>query len=159
MGTGEQDVDDGLVTQLCHRYYQGLYYTQIQESLLVVLNPFRPAIDVNSEDILRAYRREFRNTRITQHHAPLPPHIFRLAHNAYFYMQRTGQDQCLFFLGETASGKTETRRLAAHALTGLGAALPGKRGARLSFQLPAALYALECMGRVVTDENLSLIHI
>lgn len=153
MGTGEQDVDDGLVTQLCHRYYQGLYYTQIQESLLVVLNPFRPAIDVNSEDILRAYRREFRNTRITQHHAPLPPHIFRLAHTAYFYMQRTGQDQCLFFLGETASGKTETRRLAAHALTGLGAALPGKRGARLSFQLPAALYALECMGRVVTDEN------
>ena len=39
MGTGEQDVDDGLVTQLCHRYYQGLYYTQLQESLLVVLNP------------------------------------------------------------------------------------------------------------------------
>ena len=145
--------DDELVTLLCHRYYQSLYYTQLQESVLVVLNPYRTAVDVNSTEVLHEYRREFRNTRITQSSSPLPPHVFRLANNAYFYMQRTGQDQCVFFLGETGSGKSETRRLAAHALAGLGAALPGKRGARLALQLPAALYALECMGNVATDEN------
>ena len=40
--------DDELVTLLCHRYYQSLYYTQLQESVLVVLNPYRTAVDVNS---------------------------------------------------------------------------------------------------------------
>ena len=149
------DAEDELVTHVCHRYYQSLYYTQLQEAVLLVLNPFQTAVDVNSEEVLRAYRQAFRDTRYSASMNKLPPHIFRTASHAYFYMQRTGQDQCLFFLGESASGKSETRRLAARALITISSALPGKRGARLAFQLPAALHALECFGHMPTDENLN----
>lgn len=147
------DVEDELLTRVCHRYYQSLYYTQVQESVLLVTNPYHAAVDVNSEDVLRTYTREFRDTRLMVNGSQLPSHIFRTACNAYFYMQRTGQDQCFFFLGETASGKSETRRLAMRALASVSSALPGKRGARLATQLPAALFALECMGHAATEEN------
>ena len=147
------EVEDEMLTRVCHRYYQSLYYTQVQESVLLVTNPYHAAVDVNSEDVLRAYTREFRDIRLMVNGPQLPSHIFRTACNAYFYMQRTGQDQCLFFLGETASGKSETRRLAMRALASVSSALPGKRGARLAAQLPAALYVLECMGHAATEEN------
>ncbi|WFD27478.1 chitin synthase [Malassezia nana] len=152
-GLRRSDIDDEMVTRVCHRYYQSLYYTQVQESVLLVTNPYEAAIEANSEDVLRAYKREFRDSRLMVHGPQLPAHIFRTACNAYFYMQRTGQDQCLFFLGETASGKSESRRLTMRALASVSSALPGKRGARLATQLPAALYVLECMGHIWTEEN------
>ncbi|WFD31395.1 chitin synthase [Malassezia sp. CBS 17886] len=145
--------EDELETWLCHRYYQSVYYTQLQASVLVVLNPFRAPVDVNSDEVLRQYKRALWDARYTAHHGALPPHIFGTACDAYFYMQRTGQDQSLLFLGESGAGKSETRRLAVRALIGLSAALPGKRGARLVTQLPAALHVLECFGCAATDAN------
>lgn len=147
------DAEDELMTQLCHRYYQSMYYSQIQESVLVAINPFHTPVDVNEDDVLREYTRAYRDMRYTTNSNPVPPHIFGTACNAYYYMQRTGQDQSLFFLGETASGKSEARRLALRALLSLSTALPGKRGARLAIQLPAALYAMECFGNAESDEN------
>ena len=147
--------EDELSTQLCHRYYQGIYYTQIQESVLVAINPFHTPVDVNGEEVLRDYCRAYRDMRYTTSDRAVPPHIFRMATNAYFYMQRTGQDQGLFFLGETASGKSEARRLAMRAIIRLSVALPGKRGARLAGQLPAALYAMECFGNAESEENMN----
>ena len=82
------DGEDELVTHVCHRYYQSLYYTQLQEAVLLVLNPFQTAVDVNSEEVLRAYRQAFRDTRYSASMNKLPPHIFRTASHAYFYMQR-----------------------------------------------------------------------
>ncbi|WFD42488.1 chitin synthase [Malassezia psittaci] len=147
------DLEDELTTRLCHRYYQGIYYTQIQESVLVAVNPFHTPVDVNGEEVLRSYSDAYRDMRYTKSNRDVPPHIYRTASNAYFYMQRTGQDQTLFFLGETASGKSETRRVAMNAIIRLSVALPGKRGARLGKQLPAALYAMECFGNADADEN------
>ena len=152
-GPAAGGAEDELATQLCHRYYQGIFYTQIQESVLVVLNPFHTPVDVNGEETLREYCRAYRDMRYTTSDRSVPPHIFRTASDAYFYMQRTGQDQALFFLGETASGKSEARRLAMRAIVSLSVALPGKRGARLGAQLPAALFAMECFGNAESDEN------
>ena len=145
--------EDELVTRLYHRYQQAVYYTQLQESVLVSVNPYGAAADVNGDDVLREYKRAYRDTRQSVSGRTLPPHLFGLACNAYFYMQRTGQDQSLLFAGETFSGKSEARRLAVRAIVGLSVALPGKRGARLAAQLPAAMYALECLGSAPSAEN------
>ena len=91
------DAEDALVTQLFHRYQQGTYYTQLQESVLVAVNAYGSRVDVGGDDILQMYKRAYRNTRAGASVRNLPPHIFGLALNAYFYMQRTGQDQSIFF--------------------------------------------------------------
>ncbi|WFD06900.1 chitin synthase [Malassezia vespertilionis] len=153
--SGLSDSEDELVTRLCHRYYQSQYYTQLQEAVLVVLNPYHTAVDVNGDDVLRAYLNAYRDVRYTTNANQQPPHIFGVACHAYYYMQRTGQDQSMFFMGETGSGKSEARRLALRAILELSVALPGKRGARLGFQLPAALYAMECFGNAESDENVN----
>ncbi|WFD36077.1 chitin synthase [Malassezia cuniculi] len=145
------DAEDALATQLYHQYTNGVYYTQLQEAVLVAVNAYGSPVDVNGDAVLRTYKRAYRD--LNGAGASLPPHIYGLACNAYFYMRCTAQDQSFFFLGEPASGKSETRRLAVRAATALGAALPGRKGARLVSIIPAAQYVLDTFTRSHTADS------
>jgi chitin synthase len=90
-------------------------YTRIGSCAFVALIP-RKYVPSNLDSVLNKYATEY------------PPHIFQLANNAYYHMKRTGQDRCLLFCGETASGKSENRRLAIKAFLELSVSNPGKKG-------------------------------
>ncbi|KAK7447693.1 hypothetical protein VKT23_009920 [Stygiomarasmius scandens] len=110
-------------------------YTSIGSSILVSLNPHK-YVGSNADSVMHKYAAEYRNT--SQDKQPLPPHIFQFANNAYYHMRRTTQDQALVFSGETASGKSESHRLAIKAILELSVSNPGKKGAKLATQVPAA---------------------
>ncbi|CAO1621031.1 unnamed protein product [Jaminaea pallidilutea] len=148
--------EETVLAALRHRFGAGLTYTSVSDSNLVSINPFSVSSNVNSsnnDETLRAYTRYSRDTNRRARGSRLPPHIFDVACNAYFYMQRTGQDQSVVFTGETASGKSELRRLAIRTLVALAAAAPGKRGAKLAHQIPSAEFILECFGHASTSQN------
>ncbi|CAO1629389.1 unnamed protein product [Parajaminaea phylloscopi] len=145
--------NDAIFATLRDRFFSGLPYTALSDSILVSVNPFSASGNRNSDDSLREYTKQFREVNREARGARLPPHIFEIACNAYFYMQRTGQDQSILVAGETSSGKSEVRRLALRALINLGAAAPGKKGWKLATQIPSGEYLLESFGNAATLEN------
>ncbi|CCF51903.1 hypothetical protein NDA10_007234 [Ustilago hordei] len=144
---------DTIFSLLRDRFYSGLPYTALSDSILISVNPYASSGNRNSDDTLREYTREYRETNKQLRGAPLPPHIFAHACNAYFYMRRTGQDQSLLMAGDTSSGKSQVRRLAIRALIDLSVAAPGKKGSKLGLQIPSAEYILEALGNSRTLEN------
>ena len=84
---------DSIFTLLRDRFFSSLPYTNLSDSILLSLNPFNSSGNRNSDDTLREYTQQFRNTNKTVN--GLSPHVFGLACNAYFYMKRTGQDQSI----------------------------------------------------------------
>ncbi|PWN53277.1 putative chitin synthase 8 [Violaceomyces palustris] len=144
---------DTIFSVLRDRFFSSLPYTALSDSIIVSINPFASTASRNTDDTLRAYTREYRETNKHARGSPLPPHIFSIACNAYFYMRRTGQDQSILLVGETASGKSEVRRLAIRALIDLSAAAPGKKGSKLAMQIPSGEYILESFGNSRTLEN------
>lgn len=55
--------------------------------------------------------------------------------------------------GETGSGKSESRRLAIKTLLELSVSNPGKKGSKLTYQIPAAEFVLESFGHARTLFN------
>jgi chitin synthase len=84
--------DDVIVTCLRERFMTDIIYTSIGSSALVAVNPHK-YVASNADSILQKYAADYRDT--TENKAPLPPHIFQLANNAYYHMRRTAQDQSL----------------------------------------------------------------
>ncbi|CDS01674.1 hypothetical protein [Sporisorium scitamineum] len=144
---------DTIFSVLRDRFYSGLPYTALSDSILVSVNPYASSGNRNSDDTLREYTRDYRETNKQLRGAALPPHIFAHACNAYFYMRRTGQDQSLLMAGDTSSGKSQVRRLAIRALIDLSVAAPGKKGSKLGVQVPSAEYILEALGNSRTLDN------
>ena len=87
---------DILCGVLRDRFYSSLPYTSLCDSILVSVNPFSGAGSKNSDDSLREYTKDYRETSRARR-ARLHPHIFQTACDAYYYMQRTGQDQSILF--------------------------------------------------------------
>ncbi|KAE8225588.1 hypothetical protein CF319_g1685 [Tilletia indica] len=144
---------DSIFAVLRERFFSHQSYTALSDSVLVSINPFGSAGNRNTDEQLREYASQYRQTNRAARGLPLPPHIFGTACNAYFYMQRTGQDQSILFSGETGSGKTELRRLAVRELINLSATAPGKKGSKLAFQIPSAEYVLNTFGNARTLDN------
>ncbi|PWN45202.1 chitin synthase 8 [Ceraceosorus guamensis] len=144
---------DTIFAVLRDRFFSALPYTRLSDSILISVNPFAAPGNRNSDDTLREYTKDYRETSKANRVRNLPPHIFATACNAYFYMRRTGQDQSILFAGETASGKTELRRLAIRTLVDLSAPPPGKKGSKLAVQVPSGEFILESLGNARTLEN------
>lgn len=86
---------DSITSCLRDRFDAGLPYTSLSDSVLVSINPFASVGNRNTDETLREYTRDYRLTEKSARAASLPPHIFGLACDAYFYMSRTGQDQSI----------------------------------------------------------------
>lgn len=84
--------DDVIVTCLRERFMSDTIYTSVGSSALVAVNPHK-YVASNADSILQKYAADHRDT--AENKAPLPPHIFQLANNAYYHMRRTAQDQSL----------------------------------------------------------------
>ncbi|THH06259.1 hypothetical protein EW145_g4215 [Phellinidium pouzarii] len=142
--------DDIIVACLRERYATDNIYVSVSSNTLVALNPHK-YVPSNGDSVLMRYAAEYRNTSEDKEY--LPPHIFQLANNAYYHMRRTAQDQSILLSGETCSGKSENRRLAIKSLIELSVSNPGKKGSKLSTQIPSAEFVLECFGNARTLFN------
>ncbi|KAJ7840428.1 glycosyltransferase family 2 protein [Mycena leptocephala] len=134
--------DDVIVACLRERFMTDSIYTNIGSSGLVALNPHK-YVNTSADSVM--HKRQ----------AASPAHIFQLANNAYYHMRRTTQDQSIIFTrsGETASGKSENRRLAIKTLLELSVSNPGKKGSKLATQVPASEFVLESFGNARTLFN------
>ncbi|KAG9095195.1 hypothetical protein FS749_010895 [Ceratobasidium sp. UAMH 11750] len=142
--------DDIIVSCLRERFLSDTIYTAVGSHALVALNPHKYVNSV-ADTVLMQYASEYRNT--DSNGPSREPHIFQLANNAYYHMRRTTQDQSIVFFGETASGKSENRRLAIKSILELSVSNPGKKGSKLSQQIPAAEFVLESFGNARTLFN------
>ncbi|KIY53918.1 glycosyltransferase family 2 protein [Fistulina hepatica ATCC 64428] len=154
-------IDDTILHTLRERLLADTMYTAIGTCALVAMNPHK-YVPSSSDSTMWRYITEYRETGpgITtglggDRPQRLPPHVFQQALDAYFHMRRTGQDQSLVFSGETASGKSESRRLAIKSILNAATAVPGKgkKPPKLLTQLPAAQFILETFGNARTLFN------
>ncbi|PVU85789.1 hypothetical protein BB560_006902 [Smittium megazygosporum] len=89
-------------------------YTKISERFLLAVN-YYPKVSTNDDSVIQEYIDNYRNTNLN----PLEsnPHIFDLVTKCHFYMKQTGLNQSIIFMGESGSGKTESKRLAIKVLS------------------------------------------
>ncbi|XP_053723375.1 unconventional myosin-VIIa-like isoform X3 [Synchiropus splendidus] len=97
----------GILRNLLIRYRERLIYTHCggrtyTGSILVAINPYQ-LLPIYTAEQIRLYT----NKKIGE----LPPHIFAIADNCYFNMQRNNKDQCCIISGESGAGKTESTKL------------------------------------------------
>ncbi|KAG8923717.1 hypothetical protein FRC02_010963 [Tulasnella sp. 418] len=142
--------DDIIVACLRERFLQDNIYTNIGSNAVVAVNPHK-YVTSNADAVLMQYCAEYRDT--AEEKTYKPPHVFQLAANAYYHMRRTTQDQSILIAGETGSGKSESRRLAIKVILELSVSNPGKKGSKLSSQIPSAEFVLESFGNARTLFN------
>jgi|SRR5258706_527816 len=87
--------DDSIVACLRERFLKDSTYTRVGSSAIVAVNPHK-YVASNSDTVLVSYAQEYRDTSATKIYKE--PHVFQLANNAYYNMQRTGQDQCILLM-------------------------------------------------------------
>ncbi|XP_067145708.1 unconventional myosin-VIIa [Apteryx mantelli] len=134
----------GILRNLLIRYREHLIYTNCggrtyTGSILVAVNPYQ-LLPIYSPEQIRLYT----NKKIGE----MPPHIFAIADNCYFNMQRTNKDQCCIISGESGAGKTESTKLILQFL----AAISGQHS-WIEQQVLEANPILEAFGNAKTIRN------
>lgn len=143
---------DSITSVLRDQFFSSQTFFAISQTILLSLNPYSPNGSWENEETLRQYTADYRQLD-REKRISLPYHVFGLACNAYYYMMRTGQDQAIIHTGETSSGKSESRKKILRALLALSCAPPGKKGSKLSIQIPSAEYILESFAHCQTLDN------
>nr|XP_051706504.1 unconventional myosin-VIIa isoform X7 [Oryctolagus cuniculus] len=128
----------GILRNLLIRYRDHLIYTYTG-SILVAVNPYQ-LLSIYSPEHIRQYT----NKKIGE----MPPHIFAIADNCYFNMQRNSRDQCCIISGESGAGKTESTKLMLQFL----AAISGQHS-WIEQQVLEATPILEAFGNAKTIRN------
>ncbi|XP_066444369.1 unconventional myosin-VIIa [Eleutherodactylus coqui] len=134
----------GILRNLLIRYRDHLIYTSCggrtyTGSILVAVNPYQ-LLPIYTPDQIRLYT----NRKIGE----MPPHIFAIADNCYFNMQRNSKDQCCIISGESGAGKTESTKLILQFL----AAISGQHS-WIEQQVLEANPILEAFGNAKTIRN------
>ncbi|XP_053723451.1 unconventional myosin-VIIa-like isoform X12 [Synchiropus splendidus] len=134
----------GILRNLLIRYRERLIYTHCggrtyTGSILVAINPYQ-LLPIYTAEQIRLYT----NKKIGE----LPPHIFAIADNCYFNMQRNNKDQCCIISGESGAGKTESTKLILQFL----AAISGQHS-WIEQQVLEANPILEAFGNAKTVRN------
>ncbi|XP_061733639.1 unconventional myosin-VIIa-like isoform X5 [Nerophis ophidion] len=134
----------GILRNLLIRYREKLIYTNCggrtyTGSILVAINPYQ-LLPIYTADQIRLYT----NKKIGE----MPPHIFAIADNCYFNMQRNNRDQCCIISGESGAGKTESTKLILQFL----AAISGQHS-WIEQQVLEANPILEAFGNAKTIRN------
>ncbi|XP_023197958.1 unconventional myosin-VIIa-like isoform X2 [Xiphophorus maculatus] len=128
----------GILRNLLIRYNEHVIYTYTG-SILVAVNPYQ-LLPIYTPDQIRLYT----NRKIGE----MPPHIFAIADNCYFNMQRNNKDQCCIISGESGAGKTESTKLILQFL----AAISGQHS-WIEQQVLEATPILEAFGNAKTIRN------
>ncbi|KAK1189564.1 MYO7A protein, partial [Pygoscelis papua] len=128
----------GILRNLLIRYREHLIYTYTG-SILVAVNPYQ-LLPIYSPEQIHLYT----NKKIGE----MPPHIFAIADNCYFNMQRNNKDQCCIISGESGAGKTESTKLILQFL----AAISGQHS-WIEQQVLEANPILEAFGNAKTIRN------
>ncbi|XP_073791408.1 unconventional myosin-VIIa isoform X3 [Danio rerio] len=128
----------GILRNLLIRYNDRVIYTYTG-SILVAVNPYQ-LLPIYTPDQIRLYT----NKKIGE----MPPHIFGIADNCYFSMQRNKKDQCCIISGESGAGKTESTKLILQFL----AAISGQHS-WIEQQVLEANPILEAFGNAKTIRN------
>uniref|UniRef100_A0A669C140 Myosin VIIAa n=1 Tax=Oreochromis niloticus TaxID=8128 RepID=A0A669C140_ORENI len=128
----------GILRNLLIRYREKVIYTYTG-SILVAVNPYQ-LLPIYTADQIRLYT----NKKIGE----MPPHIFAIADNCYFNMQRNNRDQCCIISGESGAGKTESTKLILQFL----AAISGQHS-WIEQQVLEANPILEAFGNAKTIRN------
>uniref|UniRef100_A0A3Q3QP69 Myosin VIIAb n=1 Tax=Monopterus albus TaxID=43700 RepID=A0A3Q3QP69_MONAL len=128
----------GILRNLLIRYNECVIYTYTG-SILVAVNPYQ-LLPIYTPDQIRLYT----NKKIGE----MPPHIFAIADNCYFNMQRNNKDQCCIISGESGAGKTESTKLILQFL----AAISGQHS-WIEQQVLEATPILEAFGNAKTIRN------
>uniref|UniRef100_A0A8C3CSX8 Myosin VIIA n=1 Tax=Cairina moschata TaxID=8855 RepID=A0A8C3CSX8_CAIMO len=130
----------GILRNLLIRYREHLIYVSTYTgSILVAVNPYQ-LLPIYSPEQIRLYT----NKKIGE----MPPHIFAIADNCYFNMQRNNKDQCCIISGESGAGKTESTKLILQFL----AAISGQHS-WIEQQVLEANPILEAFGNAKTIRN------
>lgn len=94
--------EDTILAALRERYVTSQQYTAIGSSVIASVNPIISLpqnSDISLQDYIHEYFRSAGDDVIGEDEVDskerLPPHVFRLALNAFYNMRRTGQDQLL----------------------------------------------------------------
>ncbi|GAA98572.1 glycosyltransferase family 2 protein [Mixia osmundae IAM 14324] len=146
---------DKVVASLKERFLNDQTYLAVHDRVLLSLNPFK--ISSNSDELHDYVQDYFALARddpmqasptspVMSRSLSLSPHAWQIASKAYYHMRRTQMDQSIVISGIVGSGKTENRRLVLRMLLEMSSALPGKKGSRLSSQIPAAEFIMESLG-------------
>ncbi|XP_073681347.1 unconventional myosin-VIIa isoform X1 [Garra rufa] len=128
----------GILRNLLIRYNDRVIYTYTG-SILVAVNPYQ-LLPIYTPDQIRLYT----NKKFGE----MPPHIFGIADNCYFSMQRNNKDQCCIISGESGAGKTESTKLILQFL----AAISGQHS-WIEQQVLEANPILEAFGNAKTIRN------
>ncbi|XP_053334493.1 unconventional myosin-VIIa isoform X3 [Clarias gariepinus] len=128
----------GILRNLLIRYNERVIYTYTG-SILVAVNPYQ-LLPIYTADHIRLYT----NKKI----GTMPPHIFSIADNCYFNMQRNNKNQCCIISGESGAGKTESTKLILQFL----AAISGQHS-WIEQQVLEANPILEAFGNAKTIRN------
>nr|XP_055035740.1 unconventional myosin-VIIa isoform X1 [Misgurnus anguillicaudatus] len=128
----------GILRNLLIRYNDRVIYTYTG-SILVAVNPYQ-LLPIYTADQIRLYT----NKKIGE----MPPHIFSIADNCYFNMQKNNKDQCCIISGESGAGKTESTKLILQFL----AAISGQHS-WIEQQVLEANPILEAFGNAKTIRN------
>lgn len=140
-----------ILHNLRERFQKDDIYTSIG-SILVAVNPFK-IVNLYSPDILEAYAAQEQDSSAEN---ALPPHIFRIADNAYRNVVSLQENQACLVSGESGAGKTEATKILLQFLTEMSARTAsedwGEQG-RLQEQILKANPLMEAFGNATTVRN------